>query len=61
MTEDELERFSAGLLAEIVAAQSLPGLMEPADIAGLYLFLASDAAGNMTGQTVNIDRGEVMS
>jgi 3-hydroxybutyrate dehydrogenase len=49
------------LLAEIVAAQSLPGLMEPADIAGLYLFLASEAAGNMTGQTVNIDRGEVMS
>ena len=49
------------LLEEIVAGQSLPGLMNPADIAGLYLFLASDAAANMTGQTVNIDRGEVMS
>jgi len=35
--------------------------MEPADVAGLYLFLASDAAKNMTGQTVNIDRGEVLS
>jgi 3-hydroxybutyrate dehydrogenase len=51
----------AQLLEEIVAGQSLPGLMNPADIAGLYLFLASDAAANMTGQTVNIDRGEVMS
>jgi 3-hydroxybutyrate dehydrogenase len=49
------------LLDEIMAGQLLPGLMEPADIAGLYLFLASDAAKNMTGQTVNIDRGEVLS
>lgn len=51
----------AQLLEEIMAGQSLPGLMQPTDIAGLYLFLASDAAINMTGQTVNIDRGEVMS
>ena len=51
----------AQLLDEIMAGQSLPGLMNPPDIAGLYLFLASEAAANMTGQTVNIDRGEVMS
>ena len=51
----------AQLLDEIMEGQLLPGLMEPADIAGLYLFLASDAAKNMTGQTVNIDRGEVLS
>jgi len=51
----------AQLLEEIMAGQSLPGLMQPPDIAGLYLFLASPAAANMTGQTVNIDRGEVMS
>lgn len=49
------------LLDEIMAGQTLPELMTPRDIAGLYLFLASDAAVNMTGQTVNIDRGEVMS
>jgi 3-hydroxybutyrate dehydrogenase len=49
------------LLDEIMAGQLLPGLMDPADIAGLYLFLASDAAKNITGQTVNIDRGEVLS
>jgi 3-hydroxybutyrate dehydrogenase len=48
------------LLDEIVGAQAIGGLMEPADVAGLYLFLASDAAANITGQAINIDRGEVM-
>lgn len=54
-------RSEQAILDEVMAGQSLPGLMEPRDIAGLYLFLASDAASNITGQTVNIDRGEVMS
>jgi 3-hydroxybutyrate dehydrogenase len=47
------------LLGDIVAHQALPGLMEPDDIAGPYLFLASDLATNITGQTLGIDRGEV--
>ena len=47
------------LLADIVGHQALPGLMEPEDIAGPYLFLASDLAANITGQTLGIDRGEV--
>jgi NAD(P)-dependent dehydrogenase (short-subunit alcohol dehydrogenase family) len=47
------------LLDDIVAHQALPGLMEPDDIAGPYLFLASDFAANITGQTLGIDRGEV--
>ena len=33
--------------------------MEPEDIGGPYLFLASDLAANVTGQTLGIDRGEV--
>jgi NAD(P)-dependent dehydrogenase (short-subunit alcohol dehydrogenase family) len=33
--------------------------MEPADIAELYLFLASDLAQNITGQSIGVDRGEV--
>jgi len=48
------------LLDEIVSAQAIKGLMEPADVAGLYLFLASSAAANITGQAINADRGEVM-
>jgi 3-hydroxybutyrate dehydrogenase len=49
------------LLDEIVAAQAIGGLMQPADVAGLYLFLASDAAANITGQAINVDRGEVLA
>lgn len=46
------------LLDEIVAAQILPGFMDPDDVAGTYLFLASDLAANITGQSLGIDRGE---
>jgi NAD(P)-dependent dehydrogenase (short-subunit alcohol dehydrogenase family) len=53
MTED-------AMLDQILAGQALPGLMEPADVASLYLFLASDLASNITGQAINVDRGEVM-
>ena len=48
------------LLAEIVGAQALGGLMEPEDMAATYLFLASDAADNITGQAWTVDRGELM-
>ena len=49
------------MLDRILAGQALPGLMEPEDVADLYLFLASDLARNITGQAVNVDRGEVMA
>ncbi len=48
------------LLDEIVGAQALPGLMVPEDMADMYLFLASDAARNITGQSFTVDRGELM-
>jgi len=46
------------VLEEIVDAQDLPGLMQPGDVAGLYVFLASDLAASITGQSINVDRGE---
>jgi 3-hydroxybutyrate dehydrogenase len=49
------------LTDSIAADQSLEGLMEPDDVAGLYLYLASEAAANVTGQAIPIDRGEVMA
>lgn len=49
------------LLAEIMAAQTFDGLIEPADMADIYLFLASDAARNITGQAVTVDRGELLA
>ena len=52
MSQDEL-------LALIVGGQALPGLMEPDDMAETYLFLASDRARNITGQSLGVDRGEV--
>ncbi len=53
-------RTEADMLDEIVAAQALPGLMEPPDMAAMYLFLAGSAADNITGQSFTIDRGELM-
>ena len=47
------------LLQEILAGQALPGLMQPEDMAGAYMFLASLYAANVTGQTLGADRGEV--
>jgi 3-hydroxybutyrate dehydrogenase len=54
-------RTEEDLLAEIVAAQVLPGLLEPNDLAAPYLWLASDGAKDMTGQALMLDRGEVMA
>jgi 3-hydroxybutyrate dehydrogenase len=48
------------VLQDVVAGQALGGLMEPSDVAGLYLFLASDAAASITGQAFTIDRGETL-
>ena len=48
------------MLTNIVANQAIGGLLEPEDIVGPYIFLASEAAADITGQALNIDRGEVM-
>lgn len=53
VSEDEM-------LGQILGNQALPGLLDPDDVANLYLFLASDLARDITGQAVNVDRGEVM-
>ena len=55
----EAGRDEQAMLEEIVAGQALPGLMEPADMAPTYLFLASEMAANITGQSIGVDRGEV--
>ena len=44
-----------------MSAQAFEGLMEPDDVASTFLFLASDQAANITGQTLNVDRGELMA
>lgn len=57
---ERAHRSEADIFADVVAAQALPGLMEPPDVAGLYLFLASDLAANITGQAIGVDRGEFL-
>lgn len=54
------KRPESDLLDEIVGAQALPGLMEPSDMADMYVFLAGPAADNITGQSFTVDRGELM-
>jgi len=55
------DRDEAALLDDIVGGQAMAGLMEPDDVVGPYLFLASAAAASITGQALNVDRGEVLS
>ncbi len=53
-------RSEVSIIQTVEHAQALPGgLMLPADIVGAYLYLASDWAANVTGQSLGIDRGEV--
>lgn len=46
--------------AELAKQIPLSRLGSPEDIAGAVLFLASDAANYITGQTINVDGGMVM-
>lgn len=55
------QRTETELVAEVAAGQALEGLMEPADVAGMYVYLASPAASSVTGQAIPVDRGEVMA
>jgi 3-hydroxybutyrate dehydrogenase len=59
--------FAKGLLtkdtAEDIASMGMvagDGLLEPESLVPAYLFLASAAAGDITGQCLHVDRGDVM-
>ena len=58
---ERANREEQSLLDDIVAIQAIDGLMQPDDVAQTYLFLASDAAANITGQSLSVDRGEFMA
>ncbi|BCO28813.1 oxidoreductase UcpA [Rhodoferax lithotrophicus] len=53
-SEEAIER-------ELLAKQACPAMLSPADIAGVYLFLASSDASSLTGQSLVASHGEVMS
>lgn len=48
------------IINKALEAQAFGGIMNPEDMNDIYLFLASGAARNITGQAYTIDRGEIM-
>jgi 3-hydroxybutyrate dehydrogenase len=58
---DSNGRSEAKELALILAAQAVPELLTPADLAGTFLFLGSALALPLTGQALSVSHGEVMN
>jgi NAD(P)-dependent dehydrogenase (short-subunit alcohol dehydrogenase family) len=54
-------RSEAEVEHELLAQQAVPQMLTPADIADVYLFLASDGARSLTGQALVASHGEVMA
>jgi NAD(P)-dependent dehydrogenase (short-subunit alcohol dehydrogenase family) len=54
-------RSSAEMLKEILAGQVTQSFLQPEDLAGAFLFLASDGARAITGQSLVVSHGEVMN
>jgi NAD(P)-dependent dehydrogenase (short-subunit alcohol dehydrogenase family) len=48
------------MLESRVTARSIQRIQQPADLVGAVMFLASDQAGFITGQVLNIDGGQIM-
>jgi 3-oxoacyl-[acyl-carrier protein] reductase len=48
------------MLTKIASVIPMGRLASPAEIAGATVFLASDAAGYITGQTIIIDGGQTL-
>jgi D-xylose 1-dehydrogenase len=49
--------YTPEVVAEIAAAQCLPGEIKPEDVANMVLFLASDAAAMCSAQSYAVDAG----
>jgi 3-hydroxybutyrate dehydrogenase len=57
----EQGRSEAEVEREILARQAVPEMLTPADIAGVFLFLASSESRSLTGQCLVASHGEVMA
>lgn len=61
-TEMNLRALSSERQKKAIASMSLrPDLLDPSHHVGTYLYLASDAASEVTGQTITVDRGQTIS
>jgi NAD(P)-dependent dehydrogenase (short-subunit alcohol dehydrogenase family) len=61
LSTDQKKYGKGELMAEWVQGIPLKRAGQPRDVAGLVAFLASDDARYLTGQTINIDGGLIMS
>mgnify|MGYP002067785882 CR=1 FL=1 len=60
MTERQLRQFVTPAIKRFVRkSQSIPDLIQPAEIASVVVFLASDASRAITGQEILVERGWV--
>jgi 3-hydroxybutyrate dehydrogenase len=57
----EQGRSEAEVERDILSRQAVPEMLSPADIAGVFLFLASSEARSLTGQCLVASHGEVMA
>ena len=54
-------RSEADVERDLLARQAVPVMLEPEDLAGVFLFLASDGSWALTGQCLSASHGEVMA
>lgn len=57
----EQGRSEAEVEREILSKQAMPVMLTPKDLAGVFLFLASEGASPLTGQCIVASHGEVMA
>jgi NAD(P)-dependent dehydrogenase (short-subunit alcohol dehydrogenase family) len=56
-----MDHTAPEVVEQIIAGQCLPDMIQPADLVEPLLFLASDASRFITGQTLIVDGGVVLS
>lgn len=59
-TEGVKKHYSEEMLESRVSARSIKRQQMPEDLVGAVIFLSSEGAGFITGQTLNVDGGQVM-
>ncbi len=60
LSETQIESSTSEYLTAAVVGRAITRPQTPDDLVGTVMFLLSDASDFLTGQTINVDGGEVM-